>query len=255
MVKTVFITGASRGIGRALALEYAKKGSLIVLSSRNTEDLNKVKSWISSNGGTCHTIHCNVASLDEMREAANQAKKLLGNIDLAILNAGFAESFLFSKSNPESLVKIFEVNVFGLANGLSCLVPIMLEQGGGTIAGVGSLAESRGIPGNAAYCASKSAAGHLLEAARCELAPKNIKVMTIKPGFVRTEMTSGNQFNMPFLIDPDEAAKIIVKGIEKEKRIIAFPLIMSLFSYFGKSVPAALFDLILSGRTFHKSVD
>jgi len=131
-----------------------------------------------------------------------------------------------------------------MAYGLEALIPVMKNQGYGTIAGVTSLADLRGIPGNAAYCASKSGSSFLLEAARIELEKFGIKINTIKPGFVISELTKDNTFHMPFLMETNAAAKIIVNGILSGKKRIYFPLPMVFLSYLGKITPALIFDYL-----------
>ncbi|MDQ1266433.1 MAG: hypothetical protein QG635_1585 [Bacteroidota bacterium] len=241
-IENVFITGASSGIGRALAIEAARRGADLVLASRNTESLTEISSFINKHYNKAYWIKCDVCNTDEFRTASDFAREKLGHIGLAILNAGISKPVWFDNLNSNDLRETFETNLFGIVNGLEFLVPIMKKQGGGAIAGVGSLAESRSFPGVGAYTGSKAAVAHILEAARLELRHYGIDIITVKPGFVRTNMTAKNKFFMPFLMDTQPAAKIILDGIEKGKSIVAFPGFMSFISNLGKIVPYQFFD-------------
>ena len=135
-----------------------------------------------------------------------------------------------------------DVNFYGIVNCLDVLIPLMRRQDKGIIAGISSIAESRGYPRSGFYSASKAAMSILLESIRIELMETPVKVLTIKPGFVRTPMTDKNEFGMPFLMEPVKAADIIIRGIEKEKRIIQFPYPLVLGSKFVRMIPDVLFD-------------
>ena len=121
----------------------------------------------------------------------------------------------------------------------------MLAKKSGIIVGISSLADARGIPGNSIYCSSKAAISHVLEAARIELEPHNIKVISVKPGFVKTNLTSNSNAYMPFIMSPDAAAKIIVDKIIRGKERISFPLPLSFLSKLGKIVPDGLYESII----------
>jgi short-subunit dehydrogenase len=245
-IKNVIITGASKGIGRSLAFIGAKAGWRLVLMARNIVQLEQISSEININGGEAYALQCDVASLESMKLAIDNAYLLLGNINLAILNAGISFPDFFENYSSEKLKRIFDVNVYGIAHGIECLLPYMKAQKGGVIAAVGSLAEARGFPGNSSYCASKAAAGILLEAARIELKNEGISVITIKPGFIDTDMTKNNRFNMPFLLSSDTAAEYIIKGIINGKSRISFPLPTAILSYLGKIIPEFFYRWILS---------
>ena len=243
--KKIIITGASRGIGKEVAIEFAKQGHQLVLLARNEENLSNICNSLKDvNPSVCYKV-CDVTDKEQMSEAIDFAIQKMGGIDIALLNAGVAGSGYFENFDSENLKRIFDVNVMGIAYGLELLIPIMKNQGHGIIAGVASLAEARGIPGNAAYCASKSAATFLLEAARIELQKFGIKVLTIKPGFVKSDMTANNTFYMPFLMETKEAAKIIINGIIAGKKYIGFPMPMVFLSWLGKTVPSGIFEFFI----------
>ncbi|MFC2131287.1 SDR family NAD(P)-dependent oxidoreductase [Bacteroidota bacterium] len=241
----ILITGASRGIGKALALEFAKYNAQLILIARDEQKLKESTELLKSKDISAFYKICDVTDKEQMKKSVDFAIDKIGSIDIAILNAGVAGSGYFENFDSDNLKKIFDVNVFGLANGMETLIPVMKKQGYGKIAGVSSLADSRGIPGNAAYCASKSATSFILEAARIELEKYGINIITIKPGFVKSDMTAQNTFYMPFLMETTVAAKIIVKGILSGKKRIAFPLPLVILSYLGKTIPAKLFEFFI----------
>ena len=244
-MKNILITGASRGIGKALAYEFAKKGFTQTLLARNENNLKLIADELNILGQKAYFKKCDVSDLSQMKESVEFAIEKMGSIDIAILNAGVAGSGYFQDFTSENLRRIFDVNVFGIANGLEVLIPYMKKTGSGIIAGVSSLADARGVPGNAGYCASKTAASFLLEAARVELKETGIKIITVRPGFVKTDMTAINKFYMPFLMEVEESAKIIVKGLLEGKERIAFPLPMILFSYLGRALPSVIFEKLV----------
>lgn len=241
----VLITGASRGIGRAAAVEFGKKNCEVFLIARSSDRLDETAELVRAAGGKAWSSPADMSVYEEIKESFDRAENEMNGIDCALLNAARGGKDRFADYESETLEKIFELNVFSISRGIEILVPKMRDRGG-IIAGVGSLADARGFPGNSAYCASKAAVSHLLEAARIELTPLGIKVITIKPGFVRTKMTAGNEFNMPFLMEPEKAGKTIVKKILTGKKRISFPPITALASYLGKIAPGFIFEPILS---------
>ena len=244
-MKKIFITGASQGIGKSLTYEFAKRGDCkLFIAARNVEALEDISKKTAMLGIDCFFKKCDVTDLNEMKDVIHSASEFLDGIDIAILNSGVGGRTYLSNFKTNEISKIFDVNFFGVLHGLETLIPMMINRGGGTIAGVGSLAEARGFPGVSAYCASKIAISHILEAARIELAQYNIKIVSIKPGFVRTAMTANNKRYMPFLMDSDRAAKIIADGIVAGKKVIAFPKPMALFSALGKILPTGIFDYL-----------
>jgi len=247
-MRNIVITGASQGIGKGLALKYAKNGDNLLLLARNQSALEELLDEINKIALDYEQIvkyHvCDVADYDNCMESFQFARNLFSHIDIAILNAGVSGSESFKNFRSVELKKIFEINVFGVVHFLELLIPDMLLRKSGTVVGISSLADSRGYPGSAAYCSSKIALSHILEAARAELLPNNVNVITVRPGFVKSNMTAKNKFNMPFLMDLEPAVEIIYNGIESNQKRINFPLPTSLASAFGKLVPGFIFDLV-----------
>jgi short-subunit dehydrogenase len=187
-------------------------------------------------------IKCDVSNKNEVSDAYERIISNFGRIDIAILNAGFGENMKVTEYKSELAETIFGANVFGIIYWVEKLIPDFLKRKDGLIVGVSSLADNRGFSGSGFYCASKAAASIYLEGLRIELKPHNVKVITVKPGFVRTPMTDKNDFEMPFLMEPDKAAQIILKGIKKEKRIIQFPLLTVLGSKIVSVLPEWIFE-------------
>ncbi len=247
--KNVLIFGASRGIGKALALEYASLKSNLIIFSRNMYAIEGLSEDVTNLGCKAFYKKCDVSVQNDVKDAVDFALSKLKTIDLAIINAGVGNPEWMSTFKSEELKRIHEINVFGIAHSLEYLIPVMKAQGYGTIAGVTSLADIRGYPGSASYCSSKAAASVLLESARVELKKLNISVITIKPGFVKTDMTDKNEFFMPFLMETDKAARIIRRGIEKKKSIVQFPFFTVNLTRFVKFLPNFIYDpLIRIGR-------
>jgi len=251
----IFITGASRGIGKALAIRYAELGHKVVITARNITLLEELSNTINSSGGISFYKECDVTDLGSMKTAVAFAEEKLGHIDVAILNAGISGSPKFADMDSEEFERIFRVNVFGMINGFEAIVPGMKSRESGTIVGVSSLADSRGMPESGAYSASKAAVTHLLDSARIELKHERIKVINVRPGFVGTDMTSVNKFKMPFLMDSEKAANIIIKGIENGKSRIAFPGIMNFAAYILKILPGWIFDFLFRNWKRDKDYD
>ena len=240
--QNVIIFGSSQGIGEALVYEYASHGSNLVLLSRNVKANQRISEGINSNGGNSFFLKCDVSQLEQVREGIDFSLSKLGTIDLAIINSGMTIRQWVKDFNSENFKKVFETNTFGIAHALECLIPIMKKQGYGKIAGVTSLADVRGYPGSSGYSASKAAATRLLESARIELKKFNIRVITVKPGFVKTPMTDKNEFIMPFKIRPERAARIIRKGIRKGKSIVQFTRGTVILTKLSEFAPNWLFD-------------
>lgn len=240
--QNVIIFGASQGIGEALAYEYALHGANLVLLSRNVEAIKRIAEEIDSKGGKAFFKKCDVSLFADVREGIEYSLSKLETIDIAIINAGISIKQWMKDFKSEEFKQVVQINTFGIAHALECLIPIMKKQGYGKIAGVTSLADVRGYPGSSGYSASKAAASRLLESARVELKKFNIRVITVKPGFVKTAMTDKNEFYMPFMIQPDKAARIIRRGIAKGKSIVQFTLGTVVLTKIAKYAPNWIYD-------------
>lgn len=240
--KNVVITGASSGIGKALALQFAKAGCSLVLLSRRIEELEIVAQEVSKYHVIVKIYKCDVTNKEEVEKVFVHIKKFFSLIDILVLNAGVSFRTDVRKDESAKAVQTFAVNVLGMIFCANQVIPDFIHANKGMIVGVSSLAESRGFPRSGFYCASKAAASTYLESLRIELQKYNIKVLTVKPGFVKTPMTDKNEFDMPFIIPVEKAVKIIIEGIKKEKKIIQFTFGAVLGIKIMKIMPNWLFD-------------
>ena len=218
----ILITGASSGIGYQLVKDLADKGAKLALVSRRIDILQNLASELS-NKTSIKTYQCDVTIKQSVKETINQIKRDFNKIDIAILNSGINARSDANKFNSEAAEKTFNTNVFGVVYFIEELLPDFISKKSGAIVGISSLGDGKGFPGNGFYSASKAALTIMLESLRIELKKYHIKVITVKPGFIKTPMTDVNKFKMPFLMNVEKASKIILSGLEKDKRIIEFP--------------------------------
>ncbi|RPI18770.1 MAG: SDR family NAD(P)-dependent oxidoreductase [Ignavibacteriae bacterium] len=243
--KNVLIIGASQGIGKALAEEYALAGANLVLLSRNLSAIEEISKTLNSQGHQCDFMQCDISIYEDVKKGIEFALNKLATIDLAIINAGVGNPEWMINFKSEGFKNSVSINTFGIAHSLEFLIPIMRKQGYGTIAGITTLSDVRGYPCSSSYCSSKAAASVLLESARVELKDYNINVITVRPGFVKTAMTDKNEFYMPFLMQTDKAAKIIMRGISKRKSLVQFPWFTVMLTRLAKIAPNFIFDPVM----------
>lgn len=219
--KSILITGASSGIGEALALHYAADGVSLALTGRNRERLEAVAEKCRARGADVSPKIIDVADKPAMQLFINELDDARP-LDLVIANAGVG---LPGKdlSAGEIAEKTFAINVNGVFNTIHPALECMKARNGGQIAINSSVSALVGMPGAPAYSASKAAVLHYGEALRGVYAHRGIRINVICPGFVRTRMTAGNRFKMPFLMDSERAARIIARGLAKDKGVIGFP--------------------------------
>jgi NADP-dependent 3-hydroxy acid dehydrogenase YdfG len=221
--KTVLLTGASSGIGRALAIELARRGAHVMASARREPELRALCEAISASGGKASYIVCDVSDTDAAAEAVRKTERDLGSLDMVISNAGLGGSTHASRLDVGSVSRMIDVNVRGAIVPLIAAIPIMLGQKHGQLVGVSSLAGKRALPTAAVYNATKAALSVFLEGLRMDLDPSGILVTDVQPGFVATDMTARNQFKMPLLWTAEKAARVVCDRLEHAPRIIAFP--------------------------------
>ncbi|WP_041294196.1 SDR family NAD(P)-dependent oxidoreductase [Ignavibacterium album] len=241
--KVILITGASSGIGEAVARKFADEGALLALTARRKDIIDKIAQQLEVKTRVA-SYKCDVTNIDEVRNVYRQIKIDFGKIDIAFLNSGVSFRSGIKEFDSAKARQIFDTNVMGLINFVEVLLPDFMNEKNGVIVGVSSLADSRGFPKSGFYCASKAAASIFLESLRIELKPYNVKVITIRPGFVKTPMTDKNEFFMPFLMEPEKAADIIIRGIKKEKNRIQFPFAISLAVRILRIIPDSLFEYL-----------
>ena len=238
--KTILITGASSGIGAAVATEFAEPGVILGLIARRKEKLDELKARIEQTGAQALTYSADVGDYDQIKTAVETFAADAGGLDLAIANAGIGWDPGKRKADEIArMAKMIDTNVRGVVLTLAFALDIMEKQGHGHIAATSSVAGFRGLPVGP-YSATKAFVRTMLDSWRMMVEGKNIDVTTIAPGFVETAIIEGNQFSMPFLISAEEAAKQIRKAIEAKKRTAIFPWQWHFVLPFMKSMPDSL---------------
>jgi short-subunit dehydrogenase len=225
--RVAVITGASSGIGWALAKELAKQGCKVGLVARRRENLAALADEIDREGGVAAFAAANVGNRAALGDAVREVAGKLGPVDLLVANAGVGAPTLLSPMNVPDVEKMFQVNVLGVVYAIEAVLPGMLERGTGHLAAVSSMAAYKGLPGESGYSASKAAVNTYLEGLRIQLRDRGIAVTTICPGFVKTPMTDVNNFHMPWLLQADDAARRIVRALARRKKVFNFPWQMS----------------------------
>jgi short-subunit dehydrogenase len=221
--ENAFITGASSGIGRAVAERLGRRGTRVIVAARREAELQSLVESIRSEGGQADLCVLDVGQPDEVWGAVRKWERETGGLDLVIANAGVGKTKPAHKLAWEDVEPILRVNVVGAFATLMAGMEGMVARGRGTLVGVSSLAAMRGLPKSGAYAASKAALATFLETLRTDLGRKGIRVVDVRPGFVDTPMTKANQFKMPFLMDVDRAADVTMRGIERGEAIVSYP--------------------------------
>lgn len=239
--RAILITGASSGIGEALALSYAAPGVLLALTGRDTARLDAVVSACRAQGATVAAATINAADASGM-EAWIAEIDATRPIDLVIANAGISAGTGGGTEGADQTRQILRVNIEGVINTVLPLVPRMAARGRGQIALMSSMASFRGMPGAAAYSASKAFVRVWGEALRLELAPSGVSVSVICPGFVVSRITAANKFTMPLLMPASRAAGIIRRGLARNQARIAFPWRIYAAVWLLAALPATLVD-------------
>jgi short-subunit dehydrogenase len=244
--RSILITGASSGIGEALALRYAAAGTALALSGRDGGRLDTVAAACRARGAEVQTAVLNVtdrAALARWLETIDDARP----IDLVIANAGISAGTADGTETSAQAHAIFAVNLDGALDTVLPLVPRLVRRRRGQIALMSSLASFRGFPGAPAYCASKAALRIWGEALRGDLAPHGVEVSVICPGFVVSRMTAQNKYKMPLLMPTDRAAAIIERGLARNRARIAFPFPIYFAAWLAGVLPPSLTDPLFRG--------
>lgn len=250
----VWVTGASLGIGRAIALELAGRGAVTVLTARNAERLDVLRKEVEARGGRALVKPGDVTDINRMHEIAAEAEVELGGIDILIANAGTHLFTVPESFDSREYLDLMDINYGGMLRCIEATLPGMLERKNGRIVGVASLAGLRGLPRAAAYSASKGAMINFLQSIRFHLSDHGVHVTIVNPGFVRTPLTDKNDFKMPFLVEADVAARIVCAGIERGRKDISFPFPFSSTIKLLRVLPYPIYDRIMT-RVWHRMKD
>jgi short-subunit dehydrogenase len=246
--RSILITGASSGIGAALARAYAAPGVTLALCGRDAARLDAVALSCEERGAKVQAALVDVTDGQACARWIDDADSI-APLDLVVANAGVSAGTSggegFFRETAETVRRIFAINVDGVLNTVLPAIPVMRARGRGQIAIMSSLAAFVGSPGAAAYCATKAAGRLYGEALRRELGKDGVEVSVVCPGFVRTPLTEKNDFYMPLAIDADRAARIIQRGLRRNRPRIAFPWPMYALVWLGAALPAGLTDSLM----------
>ncbi len=227
--KVVVVTGASSGIGEAMAREYAKMGAKVVMAARREQELKRIAEEIVSSGGEVAYCACDVVSEDDCKQLINVAVERFGGIDVMICNAGLSMRALFDDCDLSVLHRLMDVNFWGTVNCTKYALP-HIQKSKGSIVGISSVAGIHGLPGRTGYSASKYAMTGFLDTIRVENLKKGVHVMTACPGFTASNVrfsaltADGTQQgetprNESKMMTPEQVAQIVAKGIKRRKRL------------------------------------
>ncbi len=241
----VVITGASSGIGAALARRYAREGAVLGLIARRASALRELATQLPVR---CETYPVDVRDAAALAAAARDFVARHGCPDIVIASAGISLGTLTEYAEDvAAFQEVFDVNVMGMVKTFQPFVACLRERGSGALVGIASVAGYRGLPGGAAYSASKAAAISYLESLRVELKASGVKVITLCPGYIATPMTEQNPYPMPFLMSADEAAEKIASIIERGKLFAVIPWQMALVARVLHVLPNWLYDRLTAG--------
>lgn len=238
----ILITGASSGLGAELARQYASGNNELILLARREDKLFKLRSELFENCKSVDIVVADVTAFDTLQEKI----KGIGSVDMVILNAGVSLGHSNEVPTIQEFQNLYDVNVLSNHAILEILLPRFKEQKSGKIVFISSLASLFSMPSSKVYSSSKRALNAYAEGIRYKYKKDNIKVINILPGFIKSELTDKNDFNMPFLLETEDGVKRIVKAVEKEKRVYAFPLRFYLIISFLNLLPHFLREKIVN---------
>jgi len=245
----VFITGASSGIGQALAYRYHQAGFRLALVARRTSE---VKTWASAqeiSPDSYEIYSADVSVTDSIVAAGRDCIARQGVPDVVIANAGISVGMDTAVlSDIDVMARTFATNNIGMAATFQPFVDAMVQRGSGTLVGIGSVAGIRGLPGHGAYCASKAAVISYCESLRGELRPHGVRVVTVSPGYIDTPLTQQNRYSMPFLMQPADFADRAFRTIQAGVSYRVIPWQMGVVAKLLRMLPNPLFDKMLAGR-------
>lgn len=235
--RTAWITGASSGIGRSLAVTLAQRGVKVAASARSADAL----AALAHSHPGISPLPLDVTDADAVTQAARSIAGTLGPLDLAVLGAGIWRPMSAHNFSAAKAAHSMAVNYQGVVNGIEAVLPAMLERGAGHIAIIASIAGYRGVGATSAYGPTKAALINLAETLRNDLADRGIGISVINPGYVDTPMVQGDKTPKPFMITPEDAARRILAGLNKGKFEIAFPWPLVALMQFGRLLPYSAF--------------
>ena len=241
--KRVWITGASSGIGKAVAIELARRGAKLAISARNEDALKEVADTIGESSTLI--LPFDVTDKQQNQNAVKQIEHHWGSVDIVFFNAGTAEYVDINNFSSDVFERTIKTNYLSMVYGIEAVLPLLRNSTSPQLGGMSSTVAFAGVPRAEAYGASKSAIRNMLQALRIHLIQDGIDVFTVCPGFARTPLTDKNDFPMPMRIEVDAAAKIIVDGIAKRKQEIHFPKLFSWIYKFLSYLPSEVYTRLM----------
>jgi short-subunit dehydrogenase len=238
------ITGASSGIGAALAKRLARLGDHVILVARRIRLLQEVANDIARAGGTSEVMRCDVTAGEAARACVEEVLQKHGRIDRLILNAGGGGRTPAERLTAEEMRAAMDLNLFGVVYFVEAAMPALLKQGSGHIVAIGSIAGFRGLPRAASYGAAKAALMNYIESLRIDLAAKGIAVTLAAPGFVVTKDTR-KQRAKPMAMQLEPAVEILARSILERRRYVAFPATLTWIARVMRLLPAGLYDRLI----------
>ena len=249
--KVALITGASSGIGRGLAFALARRGAAVGLLARRERVLQSVVLEIEAEGGRAMSLPADVRDAEAMRSASAALHDRFGPVDLLIANAGIGATTYAVELCEKAVADLINVNVIGVVNSVTAVIPQMVKRGSGHLVAISSLAAYRGLPKSAAYCASKAATSALFEGLRIDLLGTGVDVTIIHPGFIKTPLTVGVK-RTPYLMELDEAVPKILRAIEKRRKGYSFPWQLASIARACMLLPNPLYDWFAIRNAFRE---
>lgn len=246
--KTVFITGASSGLGASLARELVGRGAAVGLLARRGERLRELAEELREAGGRAAWAAADVTDGEGLHAACDALAAELGEPDVVVANAGWNRSETMERFKPGRALAIYDTNLLGFVRLVDWALPRFLERGAGHVVGVASMASFYGLPANAAYSGSKAAMRLHLQSLRISLKKHGIAVTTISPGFVESELTERNDYPMPFLWPTERATRLMADAIQERRPRLEFPWQMRLLVTYGlgRLIPRRLSEWLLA---------
>jgi len=236
--KVIWITGASSGIGRALAIKFANEGWIVAASARRENLLQELK----QENENIHSFPLDVTNIEQCKTVFRNIVEKFKNIEISIFGTGIHDPKSEKKFDLEKIRKIMEVNYFGTMNSINSVYDYYNDKKSGQISIISSVAGYRGLPAAGAYCASKSALTSFAESLQFEMKRKNIRISLVSPGFIKTPMTDQNDFPMPMIKSAEFAAEQIYLGLIKKKGFeIHFPKGFTYFLKFLRILPNSIY--------------
>ena len=233
-------------------MELAQHGAAVGLVARRGDLLNEIVNEIEAGGGRALALPADVTDATAVRSAADRLTAKFGPIDVLFANAGVGATTHATDLDAGQVASLVNVNVIGVVNSVTAVIPGMVERGRGQLVAISSLAAYRGLPKSAAYCASKAAVSAFFESLRLDLHGSGVDVTIIHPGFIKTPLTAGRQAKLPWLLELGEAVNKILKATEARKKSYAFPWQLATVVRAGMIMPNFMYDWIAGRNSFRE---